>query len=476
MRNLIIFFSSLIVILHTSCGDQLDALPTSAKVDDNLIVDQKSAEIALNGAYYTYALSGTDYYDILSTRCANDYELKPARFSGIITYYSGALEMESHVILPTSYLTGDLWFGNYQALAASNGVITQMEKAPDIYFSGNRKQEILGEARLLRAFSHYNLLRWYAQYYDINSEYGVLLRTEAVLTGNIAKDRSSVSDSYNYILEDIEYAINNCVDANSNHYLNKWVAKGLKARVLMMRGQAGDYDLVATITDDIITNSPYQLEENLEDLFHQKGLDSKEVMFGIKPNAGQSDKFSKYYYYYASQYYPTTPFLALLENDPRKSWLFTDIGTNGTVKYLVTKYIDKNKIASSTLEETQYQMRLSEIYLLRAEALVRSGGSKSDAKELLKKVMGHAGITDFTAVDNADTDDAILAQIFYEVLKNLFCESGRELEIMMRMPKNIVRPINPFCDAPNVMIMPIPTEEFRQNSLLKLQNPGYSKE
>ena len=35
--------------LNASCDKTLNALPTQEKVDDNVIVDQKSAEIALNG-------------------------------------------------------------------------------------------------------------------------------------------------------------------------------------------------------------------------------------------------------------------------------------------------------------------------------------------------------------------------------------------------------------------------------------------
>lgn len=36
------------------------------------------------------------------------------------------------------------------------------------------------------------------------------------------------------------------------------------------------------------------------------------------------------------------------------------------------------------------------MYLLKAEATVRAGKDLGDAKEPLKTVMGHAGITDFT--------------------------------------------------------------------------------
>jgi hypothetical protein len=58
---------------------------------------------------------------------------------------------------------------------------------------------------------------------------------------------------------------------------------------------------------------------------------------------------------------------------------------------------------ANEVEESQYMMRLTEIYLLRAEALARIGGESNliAAKGLLKTVMEHAGITDFTALDAA---------------------------------------------------------------------------
>lgn len=43
------------ILSQMSCDDQLNALPTQSKVEGNVIVDQKSAEVALNG-YITASL------------------------------------------------------------------------------------------------------------------------------------------------------------------------------------------------------------------------------------------------------------------------------------------------------------------------------------------------------------------------------------------------------------------------------------
>lgn len=354
---------------------------------------------------------------------------------------------------------------------------------PDSWFSANRKAQIMGEARFMRALCHYNLLRWYAQYWDTSSPYGVLLRTEPVLAGSIPKSRSSVKDSYSLILEDLDYAIDNAPAENPNYYASSWTAKGLKARVLMMRGEGTDYADAEALCKDIIDNGPFELEQHTEDIFYQKGLESKEVIFGIQPKDGQTNVFEAYYYRGISNYYPTTPFYALFDDkDPRKSRLFlikdklNSMGLVAGMDTLICKHINPEKITSNTIEESQYQMRLTEMYLLRAEAIVRHDPSRLDeARELLRTVLTHSQAENIYKIDAANTPDALLAEIFHEMLRNLFCESGRELEIMMRMPREAVIPINEFRDTPNFMIFPVPADEFRYNPLFGEQNPGYGK-
>lgn len=467
--------------VFTSCSDMLDALPSQQKVDDNLIVDQKSAEQALNGVYYMYAECGTDYYDVLSTKCAHNQETLPGMFAGTMDFYQPGLGYVTHAILPDDSAVKDLWEKCYSQLSAANGVIEQMNKAPDAWFSGNRKKEIIAEARCMRALVHYQLLRWFAYYWDIDSPYGVLLRTSTVKAGSISKDRSTVRESYDNILSDLDYAIENIAGENPVYYANVWTAKALKARVLMMRGQQGDYAGAAALCGDIIRNGAYSLEDHVQDIFYQKGLDSKEVIFGIQPKEGQTNVFESYYYRQVPQYVPSEKLdslFTLIPGDPRKDWLFTQVpnpmGSAGTLT-LITKHINGKTLASDLTEESQYQIRLTEIYLLRAEALVRSGGDRTEAKQLLETVLEHAGVSDFTRIEKAGTDDALLREIFYEMLRNLFGESGRELEIMMRMPEEAVYDFNPAYKNKEHDVLPIPHNEFIYNKALKSQNPGYAR-
>jgi hypothetical protein len=56
MKKLLIYITiSFMAMAFYSCKKQLDALPKNAKVEGNVIVDQLTAQVALNGVYYDFA-------------------------------------------------------------------------------------------------------------------------------------------------------------------------------------------------------------------------------------------------------------------------------------------------------------------------------------------------------------------------------------------------------------------------------------
>ena len=141
----------------------------------------------------------------------------------------------------------------------------------------------------------------------------------------------------------------------------------------------------------------------------------------------------------------------------------------------------RSAIVANEVSESQYMMRLGEMYLLRAEALARTN-QLEDAKGLLKTVMGHAGITDFSELEAVGNTDEFMKVYFEEFLKNLFCENGADFDLMFRMPKELVAAFNPeYYDAAGEQlfgkaVFAIPADEFKNNSLLpkSAQNPGYA--
>ena len=107
--------------------------------------------------------------------------------------------------------------------------------------------------------------------------------------------------------------------------------------------------------------------------------------------------------------------------------------------------------------------------------MVRGGKDIDEAKELLKTIMEHAGITDFTKLDAITDRDELLFEIYKETVKNLMFEDGIEWSALIRFPIETILKVKPAIREKNYIILPIPADEFEKNPTVGDQNPGYSK-
>jgi len=469
MKNLIYILLAMVVISQSACKKELNALPKNAEVYGNAIVDEPSANVALNGAYYCFANANNT-----STNWNNN-KIMGSLFAGYIGSGNGATEDESDIFGNTTYTSE--WGRYYTLINAANGVNQGVEAVADNKFANGRKTQIMAEARFLRAFGHFKLLSYFGEWFDITSPNGIIIESQFNTLSNINLPRSTVSASYTFILNDLDYAIANAAATSSNVYVNKWTAMALKMRVLLSRNQGDDLTQAITLGNTIISGSPYTLEPNEKDIFYTKGLASNEVMLGIQPQANQELYYSNSSLEFigASSFYEAKPALVtLLKTDPRYSWVIGQADTNNVGNYYFIKYIQPAKL-STQLSEVAYAFRLSEVYLMTAEATVRSGGSLSTARTTLETVMSHAGVTDFTAVNAATTADALSQQIYYEYARNFVGEDGIEWMALLRLPLTTITAIRPTITTTVQYILPIPHAEFLSNPNIGAQNPGYSK-
>jgi hypothetical protein len=471
MKRIIYVILGAVMITGAACNKELGKLPENAKVDGNTILDQRTSEIALNGVYYRFA--NVDASNNVTKWF--EHEVPPAVFAGYMAYGYGADGAEKNVYT-NSFFSGIYWNTSYQIINAANGVIKGVTALEDKAFTGSRKKEILAEARFLRAYGHFKLLSYFGQWFDLNSPFGALLRDEFVTVGEISKARSSVKDSYTAILADLDDAIANAPASARSIYVTRWAAMALKMRVLMSHGQAADYPVVTALADSIILKSTYTLEPQTKDIFYVKGLSSPEVILGIQPQQNQES----YYYALSHQYWPGASSLyvvnnnlkTLLAGDPRGAWMVGSANRYYAGTYYFLKYIKEGN-SPSVLSETAYAIRLSEIYLLKAEAMVRAGGSLADARTILKNIMTHAGVTDFSAVDNATSVNDVLKQLYLETARNFVGEDGQEWMALLRLPTSLILQLRPTLDNNIRYILPIPHDEFLKNPDIGPQNPGY---
>ena len=467
-----LLFLLLIGFTSGACKKQLNVFPTTSQVDGNVITDQQSAQVVLNGVYYQFADVSEDFVTgMTSIFWSSINEELPSELAGSITGYS---LIDSAILSPGDQYASSIWSYCYAVVNAANGFIKNVAAVNN--FPASIKHQMLAEAKFLRAFGNSELLLYFGQYNNPSSKYGIIIRDTFVTADNINLPRSDVAAAYTAILSDLDSAINGLPALNTNiANANASDAKLLKARMLMNRGAAGDYAQVVSLTNDIISNGPFVIEDSLKDIFLTKGFTSTEVMLGIQPFPNESYKFL--IYQYECDYNATDSFVNLLANDGRNQWVYQYAfnASQGQAVDQLTKYYsgDPVNLVQTPLSANCYVFRLSEAYLLEAEAITLSTGDLGSAKTLLTTVMGHAGAgpQEMAAVASAATPAALQLEIVKENMRNFAYENGVDWFALRRLPFATLQSLNPNFKDPHQLIFPIPTAELDQNNVI--QNPGY---
>jgi len=456
----------------TACKKQLNVFPTTSEVDGNVITNQQTAQTVLNGVYYVFADVGEDYLTgITGILWSITNEGLPSELAGSITAYS---PIDSAILTPNDPYTDSIWRYGYALVNAANGFIKNVNPVTNI--SASVKEQMMAEAKFLRAFGNLELLLYYGQYNDPSSKYGIILRDTFVTSANIDLPRSGVTAAYTAILSDLDSAISGLPVLNTNIcYANASDAKLLKARLLINRGAAGDYAEVISLTSDIIANGPFALEDSLKDIFLTKGFNSNEVMLGIQPFPDDSYKFQAYQV--GSSLTATDSFVSLLADDARNQWVYQYAYNpiQNQSFYELTKYYSGDPVnwVQTPLSANCYAFRLSEAYLLEAEAITLSTGNLPTAKTLLTTVMSHAGAgpSEMAAVANAASPAALQLEIVKENMRNFSYENGVDWLALRRLPLATLQTLNPNIIDAHQLIFPIPSAELIYNDVF--QNPGY---
>jgi hypothetical protein len=150
----------------------------------------------------------------------------------------------------------------------------------------------------------------------------------------------------------------------------------------------------------------------------------------------------------------------------RTNWIRTVSNSNGSW-YSSYKY--KKPLGTATSEEYTILFRLSEQYLIRAEANAHLL-KLSDAQSDLNKIRNRAGLSNTTA----NTEAALLDAIAKERRFEFFTEQGHRWFDLKRTNKaaEVLGPIKPNWKDTQ-LVLPLPQSELLLNSNLLPQNQGY---
>lgn len=445
MKKLFIYLIPVALFASCELTDVVDQDPPNNLVPENVVQSEEDAEAILNGVYSTIISYTSAHYYMYS-------ELIPGGLSGSMSSIGWGTangEFSQNDVHFDNYNLESFWRILYSVIDGANNTIKLVEELPDSEFTGNNKSEILGEAHFLRAMATFDALRYFGQFYDLNSEYGIILRTEPVNFVSRSQPRSSVAETYDQILSDLDYAIANAPEFTVTYRASKTAARALKARVLLFKG---DYAGSLQAANEVIAGQTRGLEADFATVF-DKGLNSNEMIFMTHRHEASDEEDNNRKRYYSGRT-GTTWLPDVMAGDPREEFSYkgsTILKVNHAETYRPTYFI-----------------RLAEMYLIKAEALAAQGNFE-ESKAALDVIRTRAGLEGSLATTIAELQD----DIFEEYVRELVFENGSEWFAAIRFDKAME--LKPQITSVDQYILPIPEEEIFGNSELTLadQNPGY---
>ncbi|AOM78515.1 hypothetical protein BFS30_15815 [Pedobacter steynii] len=440
--------------------DVTDLKPENKLDESTVVVDIPSAEKLLAGAYYS----------LRDEPLANQTPIYVG-LMGLNVTAAGASSnpyLNNNVPPNNSSLNSYLYGGPYQLIQTANFVIL---KTGALTLTDPRKAQIISEAKFLRALGHFYILRLFGQFWDMGSSYGIEIKD---IPNSPVAARASVKLSYEFILSDLDAAISDCPEYKTGvmkGYATKLAAKALKARVLLYKK---DYAAAAILAKEVMSG-PALLSGDFVRLFTNEKYNADEVLLASITFANNNNIYfenGKSYYWTDGGYKFTDRYTELLRQDARKSII---VRTPSDPADLL-KWHGNGKFSTGvqgSRNDTEYYLRLAEVYLIYAEAEARRpGGNLDDALKALNILHTKRGNPEVTASGQKD----LLQLVRKEKELELGGESGEDWYDLVRYIKNgdlQATAVKQSLTDENKLILPIPQVSVDASNHLIKQNPGY---
>lgn len=460
-----------------SCEKLLDKEPTDKLSLEELFKDVSGAKTALAGAYRAlneeahYQKNLMVYPDLVGGNIKFS-KTTNLRLEDVFNLTQNA--QESTMNETYSYLYSEL-----------NNINNVIKYTPNAQGSAVEKTKILAEAKCLRALLHFDLLRIFARPYSFTtdaSHLGIPIILQPQLFADPSPRRSTVAESYRAIVNDLTEAIQAFDDSNvwvlisgsKQHYFTKLSAQALLSKVYLYQN---DWDKAFNMADIVIKSNQYTLLSDVNYVNSWTGrTPSTESIFEIALETSFSGNgLGAYYDINNSSYrmYAATNDLLNLYSttDIRRSASMFNPLTISSTNYFFTK-----KYANTGTSATPVKvLRLSELYLIRAEAAAEKSSpdlilANSDLNVIRKR--GDASAVNLNITIKSDLVDAILLERRKELAfeGNLLFDLLRRKKDLTRVDVNAIN--KSLSTNDNKLVMPFPANTINTN-INMIQNPGY---
>ncbi|MGB3144757.1 MAG: RagB/SusD family nutrient uptake outer membrane protein [Maribacter sp.] len=386
-------------------------------------------------------------------------------------------EIDQYITIATNTSIDNIWLDGYELIGAANNIIVNLpEVSVDevVGLTEADKEVFVGEAKFLRALTYFQLVNLFAQPYQVSdgTNLGVPIVTIPFEGGAITEfqlERSTVNEVHSFIEQDLLDAIAALPEENGVR-AEAGAARALLARLYLYRENWGP---AANLADQVISSAQYSLAPDYN--FYDNNPGSPENIFSVvntpsdgpQENGGGSDEVYTTFYNPAPGGRGDGPFsqdlldaYAVEPGDLR----FTSLSApaqdaQGNDTFFTTKYPDIVNNSSDGMV-----LRVTEMYLIRAEANFRGGTSIGDTPlNDINTLRSRADLEDLGSLD--------LDAILLERRKELAFEGHRRMDLL-RNNLNL-RPDGAAVSAPGAdrVIFPIVDDEINNNPNIT-QNPG----
>lgn len=436
--------------------------PPNILTSDKVFTNDKSATSAMLSVYISmmndqYGSSGS--FVCFSMSALAGMSANEITWTQNNTTAPAFQQFSDHGLTPDNRYVGSFWSDGYEYVYRVNAIIEGLKTATGM--SDSVKTQLAGEARFMRAFCYFYLVNLFGD---------VPLVLDTKYQENMLLPRTPATAVWEQIISDLKDARSLLTDkypTGERLRPNRYTAAALLARAYLYNNRWLEAENEASF---IINSGMYGASlPALEQVFKKE---SPEAIWQLQPviaNANTTEGGQFLTTPNTRPNYELTPQLlnAFETGDNRKTaWIGFSSADNPSWAYAA-----KYKAGSGALTEYYIVFRLTEQYLIRAEARAHQAGKVAAAQADLNVVRSRAGLDPTTAADQA----ALLLAIEKERQSEFFAEWGHRWLDLKRTHRAeaVLKPLSPPDTwKPGSVLYPVPDMEIKANPRLT-QNDAY---
>ncbi|HEX7052108.1 MAG TPA: RagB/SusD family nutrient uptake outer membrane protein [Longimicrobiales bacterium] len=444
MRRTAIQCIALAALIAAGCDNPLDIDPTDRIDSPDALTTPRALELAINGAYsalQTAALYSREVV-VFPEMYADNLE-----FTGTFTTHQ---EVWQRNIFPTNGAILAAWADSYAAINDVNNVLAAIPEVEDL--DEEDANRLRGEALFLRALNYLNLVRYFG---------GVPLVLEpSVGVGPESQvPRNTQAEVYAQIAADLEEAATLLPPDGGPGRATQAAANALLARAYLEMGGNENWTKAVQKASTVIGGG-FAMVEDYGDLFAAQNTGGS--IFELQYTVNDNNNLA-FWYFPADLggrygFAPTEEVYDAYEpGDERRD---VSIGVMGNGDLYARKYF---RVANG--DDNVIILRLSEMYLIRAEANAYLDAAPATVRADIDMVRNRAGLPDLPTT--VDTQDELIDAILQERRVEFAFEGYRFFDLRRNGRATTVLGIDE-----DHLLFPIPQAEIDVNPNLE-QNPGY---